>query len=403
VAVCALLGLHRKDFIVLMAHVDTHSSRRSAPSSRPSQPLVCAKCKGTGARGIFGRRHGFGIVRRRCRHCGGTGRSQLAGSASSDSESEPESWAQNFDVVRCLGKGSFGKVFQVRGRKALPGIEIGQDYAMKLLSKQRYGEQQLEKYVYAERNVLRTGDHPFLVSLVYAFSTFEYWVLIMEYACGGSLADKLSLQPEENPGFDEDLARRYASELLLALDHLHSTSVIFRDLKPDNVVLSSLNQCMLTDFGLVKENFDVATGATSVVGSVGYAAPEIIRARGNSAAAVSYDNTVDWYSLGVCLFVMLSGGDRLATTEGKVRNRPPRNHGLLMARIRACSSSADALAAVQQMTDADPTRRGTAGSIRQLPFFGRISWDELLPQDWKEAKPRLGRTDFAEERRVAVL
>jgi protein-serine/threonine kinase len=100
-----------------------------------------------------------------------------------------------------------------------------------------------------ERNVLSVSNHPFIVSLQYAFQTEDRLFLVMEYCPGGDLSDYL----EAEDYFSEDRARLYAAEIILAIEDLHSRGIIFRDLKPDNVVLDKDGHCKITDFGLSKE------------------------------------------------------------------------------------------------------------------------------------------------------
>jgi len=101
--------------------------------------------------------------------------------------------------------------------------------------------------------------------------------------------------------FTEDRARIYAAEILLALEDLHKRDIIYRDLKPDNVVLDFDGHAQLTDFGLSKEGVEeVSKGAKSFCGSVAYLAPEMLRRAGHG-------KSVDWYLFGVLLYEMVVG------------------------------------------------------------------------------------------------
>lgn len=147
-----------------------------------------------------------------------------------------------------------------------------------------------------ERNVLSYIKHPFIVGLNYAFQTSDKLFLILDYCPGGDL----SVHLQRDHKFDEARARIYICEVVLALEELHRRDIIFRDLKPDNVVLDAEGHALLTDFGLSKEGvFDNYT-ARSFCGSVAYLAPEMIRRQGHGKA-------VDWYLLGVLLYEMLVG------------------------------------------------------------------------------------------------
>jgi serine/threonine protein kinase len=118
----------------------------------------------------------------------------------------------------------------------------------------------------------------------------------LDYCPGGDLAEYLQLEKK----FNEDKTRLYASEILLAIEELHRKDIIFRDLKPDNVVLDMDGHAMLTDFGLSKEGVLDNGMAKSFCGSYAYLAPEMLRKLGHGKA-------VDWYLLGVIIYEMLSG------------------------------------------------------------------------------------------------
>lgn len=196
----------------------------------------------------------------------------------------------DFEILQILGKGSFGEVFLVQKR------ESKQLYAMKVLRKSKVMAQNLIKYAKTERNVLSYIKHPFIVSLNYAFQTPEKLFLILDYCPGGDLGFQISREKK----FDEARAKIYACEILLALEELHKRDIIFRDLKPDNIVLDDEGHAMLTDFGLSKEGIYGNFMAKSFCGSLAYLAPEMIKRQGHGKA-------VDWYLLGVLLYEMITG------------------------------------------------------------------------------------------------
>lgn len=167
---------------------------------------------------------------------------------------------------------------------------------MKILSKQKILSNNLVKYAQAERNVLSYIQHPFIVNLNYAFQTRSKLYLILEYCPGGDLAQVLELEGK----FNEKRAKTYAAEVLLAIQSLHKRDIIFRDLKPDNVVIDKDGHAKLTDFGLSKEGVDDNISAKSFCGSLAYLAPEMLKRSGHGKA-------VDWYLFGVLLYEMLTG------------------------------------------------------------------------------------------------
>lgn len=120
--------------------------------------------------------------------------------------------------------------------------------------------------------------------------------MILDYCPGGDLAQVLKLEGK----FTESRAKAYAAEVLLAVQSLHRRDIIFRDLKPDNVVIDEEGHAMLTDFGLSKEGIDDNISAKSFCGSLAYLAPEMLKRKGHG-------KSVDWYLFGVLLYEMLVG------------------------------------------------------------------------------------------------
>ena len=153
------------------------------------------------------------------------------------------------------------------------------------------------RYAQTERNVLSSIDHPFIVKLHYSFQTVENLFMVIDYCPGGDLGYYLQREGK----FSEERAKIYAAEVLLALEELHRRDIIYRDLKPDNILLDIDGHCMLTDFGLSKEEVEgYFEGAKSFCGSVAYLAPEMLKRAGHG-------KSVDWYLFGVVLYEMVVG------------------------------------------------------------------------------------------------
>jgi protein-serine/threonine kinase len=158
-----------------------------------------------------------------------------------------------FNPIGRLGRGSFGEVYLV---EKLPE---GDQYAMKILHKRKIMGQNLVRYARTERDVLSYFSHPFIVSIKYAFQTPEKLYMILEYCPGGDLGSVLKREKK----LSEERAKLYLAEIVIALEELHKKDIIFRDLKPDNVVLDHEGHAMLTDFGLSKEGVNNNTSAKS--------------------------------------------------------------------------------------------------------------------------------------------
>ena len=197
---------------------------------------------------------------------------------------------EDFLCIGLLGQGSFGEVYLVNKKNS------DEYYAMKVLDKRKIAQQNIFKYAMTERNVLSIINFPFIVKLNYAFQTNQKLFLLLDFAPGGDLAAQLRLRRR----FGEEIAKFYICEIALALGELHKHDIIFRDLKPDNIVIDKYGHILLTDFGLSRSGVSERQEAKSFCGSVAYLAPEMLNRKGHGKA-------VDWYLLGVVFFEMLVG------------------------------------------------------------------------------------------------
>ncbi|KAF9108899.1 hypothetical protein BGX27_008185 [Mortierella sp. AM989] len=147
---------------------------------------------------------------------------------------------QDFEIIKPISRGAFGKVYLAR-KKTTRDL-----YAIKILKKADMVRKNMVSHVLAERRVLALTRTPFVVQLFYAFSSKDYLYLVMEYVIGGDLSSLLAVFGS----FDEDMAKMYIAECVLALEYLHSNGITHRDLKPDNMLVNAEGHIKLTDFGL---------------------------------------------------------------------------------------------------------------------------------------------------------
>ncbi|KAG6891660.1 AGC protein kinase Gad8 [Termitomyces sp. T32_za158] len=196
----------------------------------------------------------------------------------------------DFELITVIGKGSFGKVMQVRKR------DTQRIYALKTIRKIHIVNRNEITHTLAERLVLARVNNPFIVPLKFSFQSEQKLYLVLAFVNGGELFHHLQREGR----FNEERARFYSAELLLALEHLHELDVVYRDLKPENILLDYTGHIALCDFGLCKLNMKGNEKTNTFCGTPEYLAPEILTAQG-------YDKTIDWWTLGVLLYEMLAG------------------------------------------------------------------------------------------------
>uniref|UniRef100_A0A8C1V6S4 G protein-coupled receptor kinase n=1 Tax=Cyprinus carpio TaxID=7962 RepID=A0A8C1V6S4_CYPCA len=189
----------------------------------------------------------------------------------------------DFSVHRIIGRGGFGEVYGCR--KA----DTGKMYAMKCLDKKRIKMKQGETLALNERimlSLVSTGDCPFIVCMTYAFHTPDKLCFILDLMNGGDLHYHLS----QHGVFSEKDMRFYAAEIILGLEHMHNRFVVYRDLKPANILLDEHGHVRISDLGLACDFSKKKPHAS--VGTHGYMAPEVLQ------KGTAYDSSADWFSLG---------------------------------------------------------------------------------------------------------
>ncbi|XP_054273253.1 ribosomal protein S6 kinase 2 beta isoform X3 [Macrosteles quadrilineatus] len=296
-------------------------------------------------------------------------------------EGHPRADPGQFELLKVLGQGSFGKVFLVR---KIIGPDAGTLYAMKVLKKATLKVRDRMR-TKMERNILVDVRHPFIVRLHYAFQTEGKLYLILDFLRGGDLFTRLSKEVM----FTEEDVKFYLAELALAVDHIHSLGIIYRDLKPENILLDADGHISLTDFGLSKLPLDDQQ-AYSFCGTVEYMAPEIVNRKGHSFAA-------DWWSFGVLMFEMLTG-----TLPFTGANRKETMTQILKAKLGMPQFlSQESQSLLRVLFKRNPANRLGAGpeginEIKRHPFFATIDWDKLLRKEIQPPfKPAVSRADDA--------
>ncbi|VDK83534.1 unnamed protein product [Litomosoides sigmodontis] len=304
---------------------------------------------------------------------------------------------ENFILIRVLGKGAYGKVFLTR---KIGGRDHGGIYAMKVLRKSHViTKAKTLQHTLSERRVLeRLKGLPFLVEMIYAFQSDSKLHIVMgKFVKGGELFTHLC----SKGSFDIQSAKFYIAELVVAIDSVHKRKVVYRDLKLENVLLDENGHIKLTDFGLSKELKDSELHrANSYCGTIEYMAPEVVE-----RTAEGYDETVDWWSLGVIAFELLTGCSPF-TVDGhsntsrdiarRILTKPvpfPQNFNKL------------ALDFISRLLEKSARRRlGRSGvdEIRNHPFLVDVDWNkcerrELKPPIVPKISNDIDVTNFAPE------
>lgn len=199
----------------------------------------------------------------------------------------------DFDVRGTLGTGTFGKVLLVRLRTSSEQEETSKYFALKILRKDAIVRLRQVEHVNAERYILTRVRHPFIVDLYATFQDNLNVYMLLSYVPGGELFTHLRRARRFTP----DVTRFYLATIILALKYLHSFNIIYRDLKPENLLLDSRGYLRLTDFGFAKI---VEDRTWTLCGTPEYLAPEIIQSDGHGKAA-------DWWACGILCYEMLVG------------------------------------------------------------------------------------------------
>jgi len=279
-------------------------------------------------------------------------------------EKEEKVTVKDFDLLNVVGRGLFGKVMQVRKK------DNGQIYAMKVLNKKAILEHNELARIQAERNILQKLVHPFLVKLVYAFQTEDKLYLIMDFINGGKLFFHMKAEKHS-----DEFVRFYCAEIICGLEYLHAKGIIYRDLNPENILLTNDGHICMTDFGISKEGLISDIDVTGTFcGTPEYLAPEILQGK-------PYGKAVDWWSLGTLMYEMLTGLPPFYSQDvQQMYNKVMHDKLVFPPHV---SDTARLL--LTGLLDKDPNKRlQDAKAIKAHPYFKGLDWDAIIR---KEVEP----------------
>ena len=282
----------------------------------------------------------------------------------------------SFEILELIGGGSFGKVFKVK----LKGTN--QIYAMKVLNKDYLLKKKLLRYAITECNILRQSNCPFIIKLHYSFQTPENLYMILDYCSLGDLSYQIQIYLLE-----EDEAKFYIAELILAIEYLHQHDIIYRDLKPENILIDSDGHLKLADFGLAKENVNINIPNKTFCGSPQYLSPEMLSREGSTKAS-------DIYGIGAILFELISGAPPFYNQDENLMYKNISENKLMFPEF----FSEELKDLLKKMLDKNPKNRlgieNDKSDLKNHEFFRDINWDDIMQ---KKIKPPVEMIDVREE------
>ncbi|XP_075418700.1 rhodopsin kinase GRK1 [Tenrec ecaudatus] len=283
-------------------------------------------------------------------------------------EAQPmgEDWFLDF---RILGKGGFGEV------SACQMKATGKLYACKKLNKKRLKKRKGYQGAIVEKKILAKVHSRFIVSLAYAFETKADLCLVMTIMNGGDLRYHIYNVDEQNPGFREPRAVFYAAQIVSGLEHLHGRRIVYRDLKPENVLLDDEGNIRISDLGLAVELKDGQTKTKGYAGTPGFMAPELLRSE-------EYGFSVDYFALGVTVYEMIAARGPFRARGEKVENKELKERVLSEPVVYSEKFSKTIKDFCEALLEKDPEKRlgfrnGSCDELRANPLFKDINWRQL--------------------------
>ena len=262
----------------------------------------------------------------------------------------------SFEVLQEIGAGSFGCVYRAKRK------ENGEIVALKALNKKMLVRNRQLKYAVGECKILRQLKSQFIVRMFDAFQTPNSLYMVLEYCPGRDL----SILLEQKGRFSADEARFYMAEVILALEYLHERNIMYRDLKPENVLLDEFGHVKLADFGLAKENVTESRQSKSFCGSPAYLSPEVLDKQGAGKSA-------DIYGIGAVLYELLTGMPPFYDDDLKVLYENIRKGALNFPRYvnNTCKEL------IKVLLNKVPRNRPKLPDVKNHPFFRKINWEQL--------------------------
>ncbi|KAL6264763.1 hypothetical protein P5V15_004861 [Pogonomyrmex californicus] len=270
---------------------------------------------------------------------------------------------QDLRTIATLGVGGFGRVelVQIAG-------DSTRSFALKQMKKAQIVETRQQQHIMSEKRIMSEADCDFVVKLFKTFKDRKYLYMLMEACLGGELWTVL----RDKGHFDDGTTRFYTACVVEAFDYLHSRNIIYRDLKPENLLLDNQGYVKLVDFGFAKR-LDNGRKTWTFCGTPEYVAPEVILNKG-------HDISADYWSLGVLMFELLTG------TPPFTGGDPMKTYNIILKGIDAIdfprSITRNAMALIKKLCRDNPAerlgyQRGGISEIQKHKWFDGFNWEGL--------------------------
>lgn len=275
---------------------------------------------------------------------------------------------QDFTLLNVLGKGSYAKVVLVKKKNS------GLLYAMKIIKKSLIEKRKKEENAIMERNIYLESDHPFVIKFCGSFQNERKIFYILEYCPGGELFNLLCSRKrfsEEQYNCNNERAKFYSAQIYMAMEYLHSKDILYRDLKPENVLIDSEGYIRITDFGLAKTGV-TENNAKTICGTPEYFPPEILMKK-------PYGKPMDWWTFGAVIFEMVSGLPPFYSKDKKTSFEK-----IVYSKLEFPNYfSKELQSLLNGLFIKDPAKRLGANHIKSHPWFANVKWQELLRKEFR--------------------